>query len=117
MKILLLSILLFCTQPALADFAKGVEAYWGKDYPTALKEWQPLAEQGDFSAQYYLGYMYRKGEGVTQDYKTAVKYYTLAAEQEHDAAQSFLGNMYRKGCYSKLHTRAHVAQHCGLTGK
>jgi TPR repeat protein len=91
MKILLLSILLFCTQPALADFAKGFDAAQKGDYATALKEWKPLAEQGDADAQWNLGLMYRYGLGVTQDYKTEVKYYTLAAEQGYVSAQYSLG--------------------------
>jgi len=62
-----------------------------------LKERKPLAEQGDASAQYNLGLMYDKGEGVPQDYKTAVKWYTLAAEQGFADAQSNLGLMYALG--------------------
>ena len=63
------------------DFEKGLNAYEKEDYSTALREWTPLAEQGDALAQYNLGLMYDKGQGVPQDYKTAVKWYTLAAEQ------------------------------------
>jgi len=80
-----------------ADFAKGFDAYESGDYATALKEWTPLAEQGDAVAQNNLGFMYRKGEGVVQDYKTAVKWYILAAEQGYATAQYNLGNNYRKG--------------------
>ena len=50
MKTLLLSILLFCTQSAFADFAKGLDAYFKGDFATAFKEWQPFAEQGDAEA-------------------------------------------------------------------
>ena len=64
-----------------ADFQKGLEAAQRGDFATALSEWKPLAEQGDASAQYNLGDMYRIGYGVPQDDKTAVKWYTLAAEQ------------------------------------
>ena len=53
-NILLLSILFLLMQPAFADFAKGLDAAQKGDYATALKEWQPLAEQGDSSAQYSL---------------------------------------------------------------
>ena len=97
MKTLLLSILLFCTQPAFADLAKGLDAAQKGDFATALKEWQPLAEQGYAYAQHNLGNMYRYGQGVTQDDKTAVKYYTLAAEQGDAIAQYNLGNMYVNG--------------------
>ncbi len=64
-----------------ADYQKGFAAYQSGDYATALREWTPLAEQGVAAAQYNLGVMYRKGQGVPQDDKTAVKWYRLAAKQ------------------------------------
>ena len=33
--------------PAWADYQAGMDAYNGGDYATALREWRPLAEQGD----------------------------------------------------------------------
>ena len=80
-----------------ADFHKGLNAYKNKDYATALREWKPLAEQGNADAQYNLGVMYEWGEGVPQDYKTALKWYTLAAEQGNAGAQGNLGTMYAFG--------------------
>jgi TPR repeat protein len=80
-----------------ADFKKGVSAYKSGDYATALREWTPLAKQGVADAQYILGVMYDKGDGVPQDYKTAVKWYTLAAKQGHADAQFQIGWMYNKG--------------------
>ena len=80
-----------------ADFYKGLTAAQRGDYATALREWTPLAKRGDADAQYNLGQMYRKGEGVPQDYKTAAKWYTLAAKQGDASAQGNLGLMYRKG--------------------
>ncbi len=50
--------------PAWADFDAGVAAYDSGDYETAFREFKPLAEQGDAHAQFNLGYMYHKGEGV-----------------------------------------------------
>ena len=79
------------------DFQKGVEAYNKSDFATALKEWTPLAEQGNVKAQYNLGNMYRKGQGVTQDYKEAARLYRLAAEQGLADAQYNLGVMYDVG--------------------
>ena len=55
------------------------------------------AEQGDAEAQFNLGRMYRKGEGVPQDNKEAVKWFRLAAEQGHARAQNNLGVRYRRG--------------------
>ena len=80
-----------------ADYYKGFDAYQSGDYATALRELQPLAEQGDVNAQVFLGMMYDKGLGVLQDYKTAVKWWTLAAEQGNADAQYNLGQMYRIG--------------------
>jgi len=79
---LTIAVLLGVTGVSLgADFQKGVAAYESGDYATALREWTPLAEQGNASAQSFVGEMYRRGEGVPQDYKTAVKWSKLAAEQ------------------------------------
>ena len=57
----------------------------------------PLAKQGDAHAQFFLGEIYRRGQGVPKDYKTAVKWYRLAAEQGHARAQNGLGWSYQQG--------------------
>ena len=44
---------------ASADFQKGLTAYKSGDFATALREWKPLAEQGNVNAQFNLGFMYR----------------------------------------------------------
>ena len=80
-----------------ADFKKGATAAQGGDFATAHREWKPLAEQGDASAQYNQGLMYRDGQGVTQDYETAVEWFRLAAGQGHADAQYNLGFMYALG--------------------
>ena len=80
-----------------ADFGKGLAAAERGDYATAIREWRPLAEQGDAKAQYNLGVMYKKGMGVAQDYGQAVKWYRRAAEQGYAEAQNNLGVMYGNG--------------------
>ena len=82
---------------ASADYQKGLTAFLSGDYATALREWKPLAEQGNVRAQYNLGAMYEKGQGVLQDDKTAMKWTRLAAKQGHAIAQSNLGLMYSNG--------------------
>ena len=62
-----------------------------------MKNWKPLAEQGDKIAQNNVASLYRKGYGVPQDYKEAVKWYKLSAEQGNAKAQTNLGNMYDNG--------------------
>ena len=38
-----------------ADYQKGLDAAKSGDFATALREWRPLAEQGNANAQYNLG--------------------------------------------------------------
>ena len=100
-RLLILPVLLLTLlvgNPAFsADFQKGVTAYNSGDFATALREWKPLAEQGFADAQFTLGWMYKKGQGIPQDYKTALKWFRLAAKQGYAHAQSDLGVMYGKG--------------------
>ncbi|MEQ3708137.1 tetratricopeptide repeat protein, partial [Tateyamaria sp.] len=79
------------------DFGKGLEAAQVGDFETALREWQPLADQGNASAQVMLGWMYRTGRGVSQDNVEAAKWYRLAADQGNSNAQTSLGMMYGIG--------------------
>ncbi len=65
-------LLVMLVGPARAGFDEGVAAYGRGDYATALKEFRPLAEQGDADGQFNLGLMYELGRGVTQDYAEAV---------------------------------------------
>ncbi len=93
-KVALLGGLFFaCSVPQTkaADFDKGFEAYQNGDFEVALEEFQPLAEQGYATAQFCLGMMYDKGQGVPQDSKQAIKWYTKAAEQGNTDAQFYLG--------------------------
>ncbi len=80
-----------------ADFNKGLTAFQSGDFATALKEWKPLAEEGNAVAQNNLGLMYDNGWGVPQDDKEAARLYRLAAEQGDVDAQYNLGGMYDKG--------------------
>ena len=96
----ILAVLLLLTLAAPAwgqDFDRGMQAYERGDYATALREWRPLANQSNASAQFNLGQMYSNGKGVVQDYAEAVKWYRKAAEQGYADAQFFLGGMYYKG--------------------
>ena len=47
-----------------ADYLKGADAYEKGDFATALKEWTPLAKQGNAVAQYNLDVIYDNGLGV-----------------------------------------------------
>ncbi len=95
---LLAVVVVLVAAPAwAADLEAGWRAYAQGDYATALKEWRPLAKQGDADAQHNLGVIYRDGQGIPQDYKEAVRWYRLAADQGYAKAQSNLGLMYEYG--------------------
>ena len=80
-----------------AVLGKCSDAYETGNYETALRDWGTLAKEGNSSAQFNLGQIYLRGQGVPKDYKTAGKWYTLAAEQGDAGAQSNLGLMYDNG--------------------
>src|SRR5262245_51719027 len=71
--------------PGWAGFEEGVRAYKSGDYATALREWLPLAQQGDAGAQFLIGALYVQGQGVPQDYGQATQWFRRAAEQGHVA--------------------------------
>jgi TPR repeat protein len=87
------------TAPVWADFKAGMDAYHHSDFTTALREWQPLAEQGQAVAQYQIGLLYANGKGVTKDDAKARQWYEKAAIQGHTEAQVNLGVllMYARG--------------------
>ncbi len=93
-----LVLALALSAPVLAaDFEVGRKAYIRGDYAAALKEWKPLAEQGQIAAQIALGFMYGFGRGITQDYALAAKWYEAAAVQGHVHAQLLIASMYQDG--------------------
>ena len=62
----------------MSSYQEGVDAYERGNYDTALKEFRPLADQGDPLAQATLGLMYAEGQGVPQDYVLAHMWMNLA---------------------------------------
>ena len=55
----ILGVYLFVALSSWAGYNEGFAAYTRGDYTTALQHWQPLADQGNASAQSWLGRMYR----------------------------------------------------------
>jgi TPR repeat protein len=83
-------------------FGFGVEqsaAEGGRLARVALDErrLQSLADQGDASAQYVLGYMYVIDLGVAKDEHEAVAWWRKSAEQKYAEAQFDLGLAYQEG--------------------
>lgn len=93
----LVLILMLPGGAAAGPYDDGMAAYQRGDYSTALRLWQPLAEQGDAQAQHGLAVLYIAGQGVPQNYVEGVKWFRLAAEQGIINAQGILGGMYARG--------------------
>ena len=81
----------------VAGYEKAIDAYKKGDYKTSAKLILPLAKNGLAKAQYNLGVMYEKGQGVEKNLKKAKKWFQFAAEQGLAKAQYNLGLMYGKG--------------------
>ena len=91
-------VLLLAVQSAGAvDFWAGSTYYLRGDFTAALREWRPLAEEGDARAQYYLGIMYANGEGVPENDRQAAYWFRKSARQGNSQSQYHLGIMYANG--------------------
>lgn len=97
-SLLLATLFIFISGIAKAEFNDGVVAYTMQDFDRAFPIFQSLAETSDHAmAQYWLGMMYLKGQGVEQDYENAGKWFRKAAEQRIPQAQYKLGDLYYRG--------------------
>ena len=86
---LLLSLWLPAASAATLEEAKA--AIQAKDFKTAAAIYHELADKGDAKAQYNLGLMYSRGDGVKQNFNEALKWYRLSAEQGFAEAQYNMG--------------------------
>lgn len=80
-----------------ADMREGLEAASRGDYAEALRQFKPIAEQGDAEAQHFLGVIYRYGRGVKIDHTEAAKWFRMSAEQGNPEAQFYMGLSYQNG--------------------
>ena len=72
-------------------FEPGEQAYGRRNFNGALQEIRQGAEKGGIQAQYNLGTLYARGEGVDRDFIQAVSWLRKAAVQGHPQAQANLG--------------------------
>jgi TPR repeat protein len=92
-----IALSLSATVVCSADLQKGLAAFDEGDYVTSLAECQPLAEEGNVTAQFCVGRLYANGFGVAMDDALALKWYGLAADGGHTEAQYNLGVMHANG--------------------
>ncbi len=68
------------------DLKKARNAYKDKKFGKALKGFRSASEDGSMVADWYLGHMYRLGQGVPKDDAMAYSYYSRVAER-YDATE------------------------------
>jgi uncharacterized protein len=90
-------VMAWATIVSAASLEEAEFAYDRGNYTQAARLYRPFAEQGVASAQFSLGVMYARGQGVPQDYPAALRWFHKAAEQGDALAQNNLGLMYERG--------------------
>ena len=109
---LLLTLLL--SPAAMADDAQdqqvesGLAALKSKDFPEAIRILLPLAVEGNAEAQFQIGLMYYKGDGLPKDRCVAIVWLEKAARQAHARAALMTGfTFYFGGGVKKSHELAY----------
>jgi TPR repeat protein len=74
--------------PFLPRLCDGLDAYRNRDYVVAMRLWRSMADEGDATAQGYLGMMYANGRGVPQDDVQALMWFSLAASSSSADAKT-----------------------------
>lgn len=85
-RLLLILCMAALPVPVWSDYLGALESYNLGDYAGALKEFRPMAEEGNAAAQMLLGFMYERGQGVPKDYVQAHFWFNLAARQGEEQA-------------------------------
>lgn len=97
-RILVLIMMLSVQGNVLAGLDEGMAAARSGDHATRLKEWRPLAEQGDAEAQLVVATLCLEGiKGVPKDYKEGMKWLRKSANQKYPEALLMLGLVYYEG--------------------
>jgi TPR repeat protein len=83
----------------------SADRYWRGPSPQSdvrfrrgvINRYRLEAEQGHAAAQFYVGGIYRRGQGVLRDETEAARWFRLSAEQGYGDAQFALGDMHHRG--------------------
>ena len=82
---------------ALADFARGKQAYDSANYKLALTELNAEVKRGSLPAMHLLGMMYAEGKGLARDDKRALALFEKAAAGDHAGAQGMVAMFHAQG--------------------
>lgn len=99
-----LLVVLSASMPLASDLKAGWDEYRKGNYLAAVDILMPLAKAGNPRAQYAIGYMHQKGNGLPQDKDEANKWFRKAlpgltekAENGSRSTQHLLSIIYRRG--------------------
>ena len=76
---------------------KGTKAYEARQYLEAMTAWKRAAASAHADAQFRIGQLYARGEGVARSVPDAVQWYKAAAQVGHTEAQFNLARIYIDG--------------------
>lgn len=93
----------FAAPAAADDLEDGRLAYYNFEYELAMGTLRPLAEQGDPTAQLYVGLMYSLGRGVPVDRIEAYAWFNLAATGDIPMAPYYQSRMRDGMSAAQLH--------------
>ncbi len=90
------------TESVVQAYEKGLNYYLGRGVPQNSQRAAAFFEQAantqnHSAAQFNLGVLYERGEGVQKDLDTAVRWYEKAAQQNNVKAQYNLGYLLLEG--------------------
>jgi TPR repeat protein len=109
---LLLAVAAFglVAQPSAANpLEDGQAAYANGDFDRALQLLRPLAEDGNAGAQFWLGMMYRLGEGVTPSRLHAHVWFSLSMSNSDARSEDFQDAMDALDLTERSMTSAEIA--------
>ncbi len=100
-----LLILTVLSQPTIADYQSGLDAYETGYYTLAMQEWKAViaSPPGEVppatyaETHYAIGMLYWMGQGATTDYLEASRWLHKAGKLGHAGAQGKLGYLYAEG--------------------
>ena len=76
---------------------RGIDAISEGNFEGAHSIMRRLANDGEATAQHFMGWFYEQGIGVVTDEASAFRWWSLAAEQEFPQSQHALGCCYENG--------------------
>ena len=96
-KFFLLFVFLCWGLGVKADFSLGEDAFKSQRYSEAFQQFLPLADQGNYRAQYYIAYLYLNGLGVNKNDEKGLAYLKESLKENYSLAQALMAFLYNQG--------------------